>query len=112
MASFHEVDALLSLDILGWKFGIFLFEVDYLAIGEVNVTDFRWLDLGRAEVTYFVTWLAYCDEWGVGGLLCPHPDISATTNSIFFCVGMAMQLGMSCLVMWKFLWVAEMGKKL
>jgi hypothetical protein len=76
-----------------------LFEVEYLAIGEVDVTDIRWLDVGRSEVTYFVIWLPDCDKWGIGGLLCPHPDISDTGNRIFFYFGMAMQLDMGYLLM-------------
>lgn len=76
-----------------------MFHVEYLAIGEVDMTDFRWLDVGRAKVTYFVIWCPDCDKWGIGGQLCPHPDISKTAYRIFFYFGMAMQLDISCLLM-------------
>jgi hypothetical protein len=73
--------------------------VDYLEIGEVDVTDFRCLDVGRAEVTYFVTWLPDNDKWGVGGLVSPHLDISETYYFFGDCFGMAPQHSMSCLAM-------------
>jgi hypothetical protein len=75
------------------------------------VTDFLWLDVGRREVTYFVTWLPDCYKWGFGGLVCPHPDISETYYFFGDYFGMALQHGISCPAMGKLCAITGGSKK-